>query len=196
MEQLDRWFKPWEYAHYSWSNDIEDGRMFNQLNDEELAAAYPLWCEQIGIASQYAHYQNQWIEKYWLEEEHLLLAVNLLGCLMHKQKDELINASLLKWAQQTSLARPIILTRRITFKNNFEAGINLLYQVIQCYCGSIWTRFLLKLPKELIQDMHIYTEPLLSVKMILINEKMWHMVIKKLKPKDAMSEIENLSYVR
>jgi hypothetical protein len=188
MEQLERWFKPWEYTHYSWINDLEDGVTFNNVSDTEIANAYPLWCEQIGIASQYMHYQNQWLEKYWLDEEQLLLAVHLFGCIIHKHKDELIDAGLLKWAQQTSLARPIILGRKIVFKHNFEAGINLLYQIIQCYCGAMWTRFLLKLPKELVQEAHIYNEPLLSAKMVLISEKMWGMALKKLAPKPALSE--------
>jgi hypothetical protein len=193
MEQLARWFKPWEYTHYSWTSDIEDGITFNHMNDQEIANAYTLWCEQIGINSQYAHYQNQWIEKYWLDEEQLIISISLLGCLVCKQKDELINAGLLKWAQQTSLARPIILGQKIIFKHNFEAGINLLYQVIQCYCGAIWTRFLLKLPKDLVQDAHIYNEPLLNAKMILVSEKMWGMVLKKLAPTPTLSEFPILT---
>lgn len=176
MQQIDIWFKPWEYTHFSW---IENS-IFANCNNQELKTGYLPWCKHIGIKHDFSLYQTLWIEKYWLESDVLFLAINILGSMLTKQKDDISTPNQLRWAQQTSLARPIILTHNIKFNDNFEAGINLLYQIIHCYCAPIWTRFLLKIPKPYIEKAHIYNQPIINGKMILIIEKLWNMIIKKI----------------
>lgn len=176
MQQIDIWFKPWEYTHLSW---IENS-IFNKMQPQQLKKGYLPWCKYVGIKHEFSLYQTLWIEKYWRDADVLFLAINILGSMLTKQKDDISTPNQLRWAQQTSLARPILLLQNIKFKNNFEAGINLLYQVIQCYCAPIWTRFLLQLPKQYIQEVHIYTKPIITGKMILIIEKLWNMIIKKI----------------
>jgi hypothetical protein len=176
MQELDCWFSPWEYTHNSWIKDS----IFNTDDQYKLRTIYASWCKAIGIKVEFSHYQNQWLEKFWLDGDNLINHIALLGCIVRRQKDDIIDNSLVKWAAQTSLARPIILLKPLQFKNNFEAGLNLLYQIMQCYCSAIWTRFVLKLPKKMIQATNIYDEPIISAKMILIIEKMWNTVSKKL----------------
>lgn len=176
-QQIDIWFKPWNYTHNSWTA----GSIFEGLSDQELYSGYVPWCKYVGIDYHFSSYQNVWLEQFWIEKDNLILAACLLGNMLYKQKDEIVTPAYLRWVQQTALARPIILnTPNIRFKSNFEAGINLLYQVLQCYCPSIWTRFLLKFPKEMIENINIINEPILKGKMILIIEKIWSLIIKKI----------------
>jgi len=177
-QQIEIWFKPWNYAHNSWTKDS----IFDELEPHELYSGYIPWCKYVGIEYNFLSYQSIWLEQYWLDdEEKLILAVCLLGNMLYKQKDEIVTPAYLRWVQQTALARPIILnTPNIRFKSNFEAGINLLYQVLQCYCPAIWTRFLLKFPKEMIENINIFNEPIIKGKMILIIEKIWHLILKKI----------------
>jgi len=176
MQQLDIWFKPWEYTHFSWIQDS----IFASCSTHELKIGYLPWCKHIGIKHDFTLYQTLWVEKYWRESDILVLAINLLGSMVTKQKDDISNPTLLRWAQQTSLARPIIINENIKFNNNFEAGINFLYQIIQCYCSPVWTRFLLQIPKNYIENSHIYNQPIINGKMILIIEKLWNMILKKI----------------
>lgn len=176
-QQIDIWFKPWEYTHYSWIN----GSIFDGLSQHELYSGYIPWCKYVGIHYHFSPYQSIWLEQYWLDSEKLILAVCLLGNMLYKQKDTLVTPAYLRWVQQTALARPIVLnTLNIRFKSNFEAGINLLYQVLQCYCPAIWTRFLLKFPKDRVQAVNIFDEPIIKGKMILIIEKIWNLILKKI----------------
>ena len=175
-KQLNIWFSPWGYTHNSWVKDS----IFANSSEHELQSGYIPWCRHIGIAYEFSHYHHEWLNKYWIENNILLRAINLLGSMLYKQKDGLSSTNELRWMQQTALARPIILTKSVKFTSNFEAGTNLLYQVLQCYCPNIWTRFLLQLPKHDVQNVHIYTEPLLNGKMILIIEKLWDMILKKI----------------
>jgi hypothetical protein len=175
--QIDIWFKPWDYAHHSWTDDS----IFDGLTEDELYGGYIPWCKYVGIEYNFSSYQSVWLEQYWINEQNLILATSLLGNMLYKQKDAIVTPTYLRWVQQTALARPIVLNvANIRFASNFEAGINLLYQVLQCYCPAIWTRFLLKFPKDKVQDIHIYDEPLIKGKMILVIEKIWNMIIKKI----------------
>lgn len=176
-QQIDIWFKPWQYTHYSW---IENS-LFDGLAEQELYSGYVPWCKYVGIDYHFSSYQSIWLEQYWLESDKLVLAVSLLGSMLYKQKDDIVTPNYLRWTQQTALARPIVLnTPNIRFKSNFEAGINLLYQVLQCYCPAIWTRFLLKFPKPIVQDINIFDTPIIKGKMILIIEKIWNLILKKI----------------
>jgi hypothetical protein len=175
-KKLDIWFSPWEYTHTSWIENT----MFTNLNAKEQKLSYVPWCKSIGIEYEFSTYHQEWLDLYWLEQHILFRAINLLGSIIHKQKDNVSNVNELRWIQQTALARPIILNKSLKFTSNFEAGLNLLYQVLQCYSPSVWTRFLLQLPKEHITQAHIYTEPLVTGKMILIIEKLWRLILKKI----------------
>jgi hypothetical protein len=183
MNELTIWFKPWEYAHPSWTEQhlILNNTAYQMLASTHQNQAYHIWCKHVGIASEFRPYQSVWIEPYWLENQKMVFATHLLGNTLFKQKDYLVTPNYLRWIQQTNMARPIVLQdQNIRFKNNFEAGINLLYQIVNCYCPNIWTRFLLKFPKQHIEEIHIYEDPLVKGKTILIIEKLWRMIIKKM----------------
>ncbi|MET0463045.1 MAG: hypothetical protein ABW007_07820 [Chitinophagaceae bacterium] len=175
-QQLNIWFKPWEYTHKSWVEDT----IFTNLTQHEIDIGYIAWCKYIGISYEFIPYQNLWLQQYWLDSTTLILAINLLGSMLHKQKDNVSTVAQLRWAQRTALARPIFLTKPMKFTSNFETGINLLYQILQCYCPQIWTRFLLQLPKFEVQVINIHNEPLLTGKMILIIEKLWDIILSEL----------------